>query len=508
MENQDDKLEKIWRGDLLGRRSEADLLQHYIETESEAFLKSDRKSSIVLAIDAEYGQGKSWFLDRLSQQLALSHPVARIDAWADDASEEPLTAFMSSIDDALSPYLTKSQQLRDRLARAKVAALPVMGRLVKGAVIKGLSKVAGDGAEDAVGDAFEGALEKAKTAEDSDTSGLAEAVEGVLEEVGKEIDSLVDRRGAAMLAEYRQRRKSRVGFRRNMSNLVAALDESDVAGKSPLIVVIDELDRCRPDYAIKVLEEIKHFFEVQGVVFLLAIHGQQLTHSVEAVYGSSFDAKSYMLRFFTRTYKMRRLSVSEIVAGYFASWEDQPAFVVLQLLEGNEPKIPSVERYLSKLLDEYKVTPRETYPILDALRLFAIDTGRQEKIQLHALVQYLVRFVRGLGPSEKLVTTGNLKLASIEKVGATTVARKAVTLAELLDRLGVWSLQIGRARYQDFGRSAADNLAKEIVEAEFSRRTIQTDNDIPSVTYSYPARVEGMMRFLSDMLPLEDVDKP
>jgi len=110
---------------------------------------------------------------------------------------------MSSIDDALAPYLTKSQELRDRLARAKVAALPVMGRLMKGAVIKGLSKVAGDGAEDAIGDAFEGAIEKAKTPDSDDTSGLAEAVEGVLHEVGKEIDSLVDRRGAAMLAEYR-----------------------------------------------------------------------------------------------------------------------------------------------------------------------------------------------------------------------------------------------------------------------------------------------------------------
>lgn len=508
MENQEDRLEEIWKGDLLGRRSEANLLQHFIETESEAFLRSDRKSSIVLAIDAEYGQGKTWFLDRLSKQLALNHPVARLDAWADDASEEPLTAFMSSIDDALAPYLSKSQQLRDRLARAKVAALPVMGRLVKGAVIKGLSKVAGDGAEDAIGDAFEGAVEKAKTTDSDDTSGLAEAVEGALEEVGKEIDALVDRRGAAMLAEYRQRRKSRLGFRNNMSDLVAALDQSDVAGGSPLIVVIDELDRCRPDYAIRVLEEIKHFFEVQGVVFLIAIHGEQLTRSVEAVYGSSFDAKSYMLRFFTRTYKMRRLSVSEIVAGYFAHWENQPAFVVLQLMEGKEAKTPSVEGFLSMLLDEYKVTPREAYPILDALRLFAIDAGNDEKIQLHALVQHLVRFVRGLEPKEKLLTSGKMKLASIEKVGASTFAPKAVRLSDLLERLQVWGLQIGRARYQDFGNSAPDNLAKEIVEEEFNRRTNQSNNDVPSVTYTYLERVEGIMRFVSDMMPLEDVERP
>lgn len=499
-------IDDIWKGDLLGRRSEADLLQNFIENESKAFLKTGRRSSIVLAIDAEYGQGKSWFLDRLSEQLALQHPVARIDAWADDASEEPLTAFMASIDDALTPYLTTSKQLKDKLARAKVSALPVMGRLLKGAMIKGLSKVAGDSAEDAISDAFEGAVQKAKGTSEDGTSGFAEAVEGALDEVGKEIDSLVDRRGAAMLAEYRQRRKSRIGFRRNMSELVIAIDGSEVDGSSPLIVIVDELDRCRPDYALKVLEEIKHFFEVRGVVFILAVHGEQLTASVEAVYGPNFDAKAYMQRFFSRTYKMRRLSVAEIVASYFATWDDQPQFLVLDLLEGNSAETPSVESYLAKLLDEYSVTPREAYPILDALRLFSLDTGNGEKIQLHALVQHLVRLVRGLEPHAAIATTNELRLASIEFGNPSSRKPKAVNLVQLLERLQIWGQNIGRARFQKFGPRAPDNLAKEIVEAEFARRTIRTHDEIESVIFSYPTRVSGIMRLAKDMLPLEKVD--
>lgn len=498
-----DQIDQIWDGDLLGRREEAELLQRFIKNESDAFLRSGRQSSVVLAIDAEYGQGKSWFLDHLARQLALSHPVARIDAWADDASAEPLSAFMASIEDALAPYLRSSVKLRDRLARLKVAALPVMGRLAKGAIFKGLSKVAGDSAEDALGEAFEGAVQKAKEKGAEEESGISEAVNGVLEEVGKQIDSLVDRRGAAMLAEYRQRRASRQGFRKNMRELVAEIDRSEARGESPLIVIVDELDRCRPDYAIRILEEIKHFFDVPGVVFVLAVHGDQLLASVEAVYGSSFDARSYMLRFFSRKYKMRRLSVSEIVVSYFADWQDQPDFLILDLMEGGSAKTPSVEAYIAALLDEYQVTPREAYPVLDALRLFSSDTGREEKIQLHALIQHIVRLVRGMKSTEALVLTGSTKLASFKAVSQSRREPQSVSLFQLLDRLTVWGEQIGRAKFQEYSHNPADNLAKCIVEAEFSRRLDTTDYDVRSVTHSYPNRVEGIMRLAQNMFPLE-----
>jgi hypothetical protein len=501
----EDTLNEIWDGDLLGRKSEADLVQKFLESENLAYLNTGREASVVLAIDAAYGEGKSWFLDRLAAQLAITHPVARIDAWADDASEEPLTAFMSAIDEALDPYLSRSTRLGDKLAKAKIAALPIMGRLVKGVMVKGLSKVAGDSAEEAIGEAFEGAVAQARDKKDQDTGAIASAVEGAFEEVGKEIDTIVDRRGAAMLAEYRQRRKSRASFRQNMNDLVAAIDASETDGSTPLIVIIDELDRCRPDYAIRVLEEIKHFFDVPGVAFILAVHGEQLTASVEAVYGQKFDAKSYMHRFFGRTYRMRRLSVSEIVSQYMQNWDDKPSFLVLDLLEGSSSKIPSVDGYLAKLLDEYHVTPRETYPILDALRLFSFDTGDSEMIQLHALVPHLVRLVRGLPENAELQASGKMKLSSIELRSPSTRVRKAVTVAELNKRFSVYGMQLGRARVQDYTRDAAENLALDIAKSEFSRRVDQSNVDVKSVIYSYPERVSGIMRLSRDLMPLESV---
>ena len=65
-----------------------------------------------------------------------------------------------------------------------------------------------------------------------------------------------------------------------------------------VIVIIDELDRCRPSYAVELLETAKHFFTVDNVVFALAVNRTQLAHAVRAVYGAEFDAAGYLRRFF------------------------------------------------------------------------------------------------------------------------------------------------------------------------------------------------------------------
>ena len=71
----------------------------------------------------------------------------------------------------------------------------------------------------------------------------------------------------------------------------------DQEGPRRIIVIIDELDRCRPDYAIRFLETIKHVFEVEQVTFLLAVDKVQLINSLKGVYGNDFDAEQYLERF-------------------------------------------------------------------------------------------------------------------------------------------------------------------------------------------------------------------
>ena len=65
-----------------------------------------------------------------------------------------------------------------------------------------------------------------------------------------------------------------------------------------IIFLVDELDRCRPDFAVKVLERIKHYFGHDDVIFILSVNSLELQHTIKKYYGTDFDASKYLNRFF------------------------------------------------------------------------------------------------------------------------------------------------------------------------------------------------------------------
>lgn len=76
----------------------------------------------------------------------------------------------------------------------------------------------------------------------------------------------------------------------------AVLNLANSCGK--LFIFIDELDRCKPTFAIQTLECIKHYFNIPNIVFVFATDMSQLAHTVEAYYGRGMDAGGYFLKFF------------------------------------------------------------------------------------------------------------------------------------------------------------------------------------------------------------------
>ncbi|MGI9337631.1 MAG: KAP family P-loop NTPase fold protein [Gammaproteobacteria bacterium] len=98
-----------------------------------------------------------------------------------------------------------------------------------------------------------------------------------------------------------------------MDEFKAALGEFVKSQGKRVVIFVDELDRCRPDYAIKVLERIKHLFGVPGVIFVLATNRAQLCHSVNALYGANFDADAYLRRFIEFDYAIKAPDTSDFV---------------------------------------------------------------------------------------------------------------------------------------------------------------------------------------------------
>lgn len=104
------------------------------------------------------------------------------------------------------------------------------------------------------------------------------------------------------LAEYANTIKAFDEFKNALSEYVAN-NTTDI--EKPVVFFIDELDRCNPNYAIKVLERVKHLFEVPNIVFVLSINKDILNHAVRTYYGNEgVDANNYLRRFIDVEYEM------------------------------------------------------------------------------------------------------------------------------------------------------------------------------------------------------------
>ncbi len=99
-----------------------------------------------------------------------------------------------------------------------------------------------------------------------------------------------------VVSAFQQERQSIAAFKEAVEKAVAASSETDQ--KKVLVLVIDELDRCRPSFAIETLERIKHLFNVETLIFVLAVDKSQLEASVASIYGERINAAEYLRKFF------------------------------------------------------------------------------------------------------------------------------------------------------------------------------------------------------------------
>ncbi len=276
-----------WVGDVLSRKPYADFLTKYIEGKCER-----DKPALVVALDAPWGSGKTFFVEHWAADLTKSkRPVVFFNAWENDYAEDPTVAFMAELRKGLEPLYgmlplggaarialdNKSQEAVGYLRRA---LMPVLGVAAK-AILKKATGIAADELIDAASGVDENSVDATDARELS----------------AETLDKGLDRFFEKALENHSERIRSIYDFRKSLEELLILLNqETDCEG--PLYVFVDELDRCRPDYAIRLLEGIKHLFSVKGVVFVVSTNLGQLSKAVGAVYGLNFDGYMYLKRFF------------------------------------------------------------------------------------------------------------------------------------------------------------------------------------------------------------------
>jgi hypothetical protein len=324
-----ENLDDIWRDDPLNRRHDAELLEVFLRHRSFEIAQRKISKSYVLNLDTSWGEGKTFFLTNWRRQLeAHGHLAVYIDAWRHDFADDPLIAVMAAIDEAMDSVRIE-EPVHNHWRKVKRAVLPILKAGLYGALLRGGQLIFTSAGTEALIAAARAAgyAEPEAEADASQTpdgeNALSTTAESLVEASAKKVDDAVDslseQNSLEAIAGFRTARKSLEQFCSALEVFIAELETN--AGKAmPLFVLIDELDRCRPTYAITMLERVKHLFRTRNVVFVIATDTEQLAHSVGATYGSRFDASRYLHRFFDRTYTFEPLSRNSFVEQLMQRW--------------------------------------------------------------------------------------------------------------------------------------------------------------------------------------------
>ncbi len=261
MSNTDLKLDG---GDLLNLLPFAQRLEKYLAVE-----KDYVDGGLVVSLAARFGSGKSTFLEMWGKSLKerrakgdmVPMPIF-LNAWESDYCGDPMVAILSGMLESIDEWKGSGKPEKSVLMEA-----------AKDAAWLGLGIVNGFVASATGVDAVE----------------VCKLVDEQRSERAEKIPDFIDL--------HAKKNKA-------MQELKSVLKESFGGEEIKVLVIVDELDRCRPDYAVSFLETVKHVFDIKGMAFILAVDYEQLSSSTRALYGASMNFEDYFRKFSHRTIRL------------------------------------------------------------------------------------------------------------------------------------------------------------------------------------------------------------
>ena len=392
-----------------------------------------------MVIDGSWGTGKTEFCHKLINLMKEddTHNIIYIDAFKADHVDEPLMTVLAEIIKIL-PEGPRRKAFINRV-------LPAVRYTLKTVAKAGVSHLLRQDFADVAND-FDEVIQK--TADDS-----------------------IDKAAELILKDHVEAEKS-------LKTLQTAL--TAIASQDPIIIFIDELDRCRPNFAVDMLEIIKHTFDVEGVSFVLVTNTQQLRASINHCYGQAVDAQRYLdkfikFRFELSPHSQRHMTNPVLAANaYFYQLIGEKGFLSSSLLSNT-----LLKKFIAKFIGHQGLSLREI-----------------ETLVLH------IEVVQVLSNSNRFIPDEYIGYSLLRLVGVMLVCfrpdilreiRKGVVDADLLgDFLGVKKLP-----YLEEG-------GREIPEVcEFIMASLTTDFNENKVNYAISEdqqkKWNSYMRYVSYM---------
>lgn len=262
-----------WSDDRLERKNYAPLVTGVVEDEENPF---------VIAVNGRWGCGKTFFLTRWRQSLVNDKwSAVYFDAWQDDFLEDPLLAMIGQLHHHLHVEYSKM------CASVKRGAVDFFKRAGKIGLMLANGYV-----------------------ENKFGANAVESVKSGASEIGLCVDEYHN------FCKYRAKLVERIG-----ALAVKVFEETH----KPLVIIVDELDRCRPVYAVAVLERIKHLFHLPHVVFVLGVDKEQLSNTLKSVYGD-IDVDNYLRRFIDLDFTLPEPARDQFVDFLWEQYKIDPWF--------------------------------------------------------------------------------------------------------------------------------------------------------------------------------------
>jgi len=276
--------------DQLERDKVADNLTLLVQSTTQPF---------VISIQAPWGWGKSTFIKMWKAQLETQgHICFYFNAWENDFVDDPLIAFIGEINKTtldkslmgqFNAQIKKLQNFGGKIARR---ALPLTIQI-----------------------ATQGLLGQESVKKASD----------ILFTSGSEIANFASELAEEKIRQYESDKNGIKEFRHELTKFVKSLSAGN-GRRSPVIFFIDELDRCRPEFTILLLERIKQVFSVEGIVFVLGTDRAQLEQSVKSVHGPDIDKDGYLRRFIDFSVNLPEPTVEKYCKFLFGRFQLQEIF--------------------------------------------------------------------------------------------------------------------------------------------------------------------------------------
>lgn len=344
--------------DLLGRETLAKHLTGYIDR---------LKIGAVLAIDAPWGEGKTYFVRHWKKYLEKEdnqHNVIYLNAFAQDYLDDPFMVLAAEISHAFEQVDSSNELVKTfkkQTIDAAKALLPEMPKLLfsLGMFLTGAGYL-GKTVQDALAAAQDAIHDDAK-----------EAIEGMGETLQEKLQDAIKER----LENHETEKQTLVSFKQSLQKLAA---DNDLNPK-PLVFIIDELDRCNPLFSVRLIERIKHFFDIPNIVFVLVTDKTQLQATICHQFGYNEAAgEAYLDKFIDFSIHLKKPKNQNIEL-------NMASVDLLQKFKFDEYEKKLLIYDLRIYAVTFNLSIRQIIKILNQLVLMAFDTVSHNRILLYCL---------------------------------------------------------------------------------------------------------------------------